>query len=918
MKLHKSFQNISFILLSIGLGTFAAFPRDSIGADGLDIPYQKFVLKNGLTLIVHEDKKAPIVSVNVWYHVGSKDEKPGKTGFAHLFEHLMFNGSEHYKEDYFTLFDRVGATGLNGTTNCDRTNYFQNVPKSAVDVALWMESDRMGHLLGAISKEKLDEEREVVKNEKCQVENEPYGRVFNLISENAYPEGHPYSWPTIGYIEDIDNTGIEDIQKWFRTYYGAGNAVISIAGDVDTETIKKKVEKYFGNIPSGPPLAKQKVWIAKRTGIHRQILQDRVPHARIYKVWNIPESGSYDADMLNLVSEVFSSDKSSRLYKRLVYKDQIATDVSAFVWLREIGGLFIIAATLQPGHSLDEVESALDEELKLFIRKGPSRNELKRVKIRKRADFIRGMERIGGMGGKSDILARNEVYMGDPSFYKEQLKRIIFAKKNELQEAAMRWLSDGEYILEVHPFKDGIVSGKDADRTKLPETGEFPEIKFPELVRARLENGLEIILAERHAAPVIDFNMLLDAGFASDQFSKPGVAGLSMDMLDEGTKSMTTFEISDRLSLLGANLSADSNLDCSYITLSSLKENVDDSLDVFADIILNPSFPEENFQRLKKQGIADIEMEKAEPVKIGLRLFPELLYGKDHIYSLPFTGSGTKASISSLDVNDLKKFHTNWFKPNNACLVIVGDTTMEEILPKIDSLFKEWQPGKVPEKKITKAINQKKSTIYLVERPEAKQSTIFAVHLSPPKVYPDEFAIQLMNEVLGGSYLSRINMNLREAKHWSYGANSQIIDTRGQRPFIVVASVQTDKTMESMIEIQKEIKEILGSNPPSSEEIARAKDKKTLTLPGRFETSYEVSRVINEMVRYYLPDDFWVTYFDNIQDIKASQINDAAMDFLKPEEIIWIVVGDVNKIKDKIQESNIGDVRLMDVDGNLL
>lgn len=918
MKFYKKFHKFSFILLSIGLGTLAVFPRNSISADGIDIPYTRFVLKNGLTLIVHEDKKAPIVSVNVWYHVGSKDEKPGKTGFAHLFEHLMFNGSEHYQKDYFSLFDRVGATGLNGTTNCDRTNYFQNVPNSAIDIALWMESDRMGHLLGAISKKKLDEEREVVKNEKRQRENEPYGRVFNLISENAYPEGHPYSWPTIGYMEDIDNACLEDIQKWFRTYYGAGNAVISIAGDVDTKTIKEKVEKYFGNIPSGPPLTKQKVWIAKRTGVHRQIVQDRVPHARIYKVWNIPELGSYDAEMLNLVSDVLSSGKSSRLYKRLVYQEQIATDVSAFVWLREIGGLFIIAATVQPGHGLEDVENALDEELKLFIRKGPLKKELERVRVRERANFIRGMERIGGMGGKSDILARNEVYMNNPSFYKERLKRIRFAKRDELKQTAMRWLSDGEYILEVHPFKDGIISEKDADRTKLPETGEFPKIKFPELQRERLKNGLEVILAERHAAPVINFNMLFDAGFASDQFSKPGVARFSMDMLDEGTKTMTTFEISDRLSLLGANLSTDSNLDCSYITLSSLKENVDESLDIFADIILNPSFPEDSFQRLKKQGIADIEMEKAEPVKIVLRLFPELLYGKDHVYGLPFTGSGTEESISSLDIDDLKRFHSTWFKPNNACLIIVGDTTMEEILPKINNLFKGWRTGSISEKKITKAIKHEKSTIYLVDRPEAKQSTIFSVHLAPPKIYPDEFTIQLMNEVLGGSYLSRINMNLREDKHWSYGAHSQIIDTRGQRPFIVLASVQTDKTMESMVEIQKEIKEISSSRPLSAEELARAKDKKTLTLPGRFETSSAISKVINKMIRYDLPDDFWITYFDNIRTIEVSQVHDAAIKFLKPEEIIWIVVGDVNKIRDKIEESNIGDVRLMDVDGNLL
>src|SRR5437879_3282705 len=362
----------------------------------ITIPYQRFVLKNGLTLLVHEDHKAPIVAVNIWYHVGSKNERPGRTGFAHLFEHLMFNGSEHFNDDYFQPFERIGATDQNGTTNEDRTNYFENVPTNALDVALWMESDRMGHLLGAIDTAKVNEQRGVVQNEKRQGENQPYGKVDDLMTAGTYPAGHPYSWTVIGSMEDLNAASVEDVKQWFRTYYGPNNAVIVLAGDITPETARQKVEQYFGDIPATPPIAKQDVWIAKRTGSHREIMQDRVPQARIYKQWNIPQFGSADGDYLDLVTDVLAAGKTSRLYKRLVYDEQIATDVVAYGDLREIGGQLVIRATAKPGGDLARVERAIDEELGRFIRTGPTPGELRRVKTQSRANFIRGIERIGG------------------------------------------------------------------------------------------------------------------------------------------------------------------------------------------------------------------------------------------------------------------------------------------------------------------------------------------------------------------------------------------------------------------------------------------------------------------------------------------------------------------------------------------
>src|SRR5437867_5552627 len=503
----------------------------------ITIPYQRFALKNGLTLLVHEDHKAPIVAVNIWYHVGSKNEKPGRTGFAHLFEHLMFNGSEHFNDDYFQPFERIGATDQNGTTNNDRTNYFENLPMTARYIKQWMESDRMGHLIGVIDTAKVNEQRGVVKNEKRQGASQPYGKVNLLMAEGAYPPGHPYSWTVIGSMEDLNGASVEDVKNWFRTYYGPNNAVIVLAGDITPELARQKVEQYFGDIPASPPIATQDVWIAKRTGTHRQIMQDRVPQPRIYRQWNIPQFGSADGDYLDLVTDVLAAGKTSRLYKRLVYDEQIATDVVAYVDLREIAGQLVIRATAKPGGDLGRVQRAIAEELARFIRPGggPTPSELRRVKTQSRANFIRGIERIGGFGGKSDVLAMNEVYAGNADHYQVTRQRIATATAADLRSAAARWLSDGDFVVEVHPYPTYDVVASGADRSKLPAAGTPPDARFPAIARATLSNGLKIVLAERHAIPQVNMTLLIDAGYAADQFAAPGTASLALDMLDEGT-----------------------------------------------------------------------------------------------------------------------------------------------------------------------------------------------------------------------------------------------------------------------------------------------------------------------------------------------------------------------------------------------
>ncbi len=389
-----------------------------------DIPYTKFVLKNGLTVLVHEDHKAPIVAVNTWYHVGSKNEKPGKTGFAHLFEHLMFSGSDDFDHTYINAMEKIGATNLNGTTNNDRTNYFENVPTSMLDYVLFAESDRMGHLLGVLDQKKLDLQRGVVQNEKRQGENQPYGVTEQLLTENTYPVGHPYSWTVIGSMKDLDAASLSDVQEWFKTYYGPNNVTVVLAGDITPAIAREKVEKYYGEIPPGPPIDKQEVWVAKRSGTHRGWVQDRVPQARLYRVWNVPEYGSPEDALLDLAAQVLGRGKTSRLYKRLVYKDQIATSASATNDTNEIAGQFDFTLTAIPGGDLSKVEKEADEELQNFLKNGPTEAELQLAKTQILGNYARIVERIGGFGGKSDLLARCQTYTGNPECYKDYLQRV--------------------------------------------------------------------------------------------------------------------------------------------------------------------------------------------------------------------------------------------------------------------------------------------------------------------------------------------------------------------------------------------------------------------------------------------------------------------------------------------------------------
>jgi zinc protease len=887
-----------------------------------DIKYTKFVLKNGLTILVHEDHKAPIVAVNTWYHVGSKNEKPGKTGFAHLFEHLMFSGSENFNYTYINAMERIGANDLNGTTNNDRTNFFENVATSMLDYALFAESDRMGHLLGVLDQKKLDLQRGVVQNEKRQGENQPYGVTEQLIVENTYPAGHPYSWTVIGSMTDLDAAAMKDVQEWFKTYYSPNNTTLVIAGDITPEVAREKVEKYYGEIPPGPPIAKQEVWIAKRTGTHRGWVQDRVPQARLYRTWNVPEAGSPEEAQLDLAGLMLGGGKTSRLYRRLVYKDQIATSATANDDNNEIGGQFDFILTAKPdadpekaAENLKQVEKAADEELQNFLKNGPTEAELQLAKTQIFGNYARIVERIGGFGGKSDLLARCQTFTGNPECYKTYLKEIQAATPASVKKAAQDWLTDGDYVLEVHPFPSLSADAK-IDRSKEPALGSAMSLKLPPMQKATLSNGLKIVLAERHTAPVVNFSLLVDSGYAADPVAARGTASFSQRMLEEGTPTRDSLKISEEFESLSAHFGAGANLDWATVNLNTLKLTMDKALDIYADLILHPSFPEKEFTRLQKERIAGIKREKVQPTTMALRVVPQLLYGKGHPYSLPFLGTGTEASVNKLTRADLAKWHDTWFKPNNATLLIVGDTTLAEIKPQLEKLFAGWKPGDVPKKNVAEVPQPEKNTVYLIDRPGSGQSIIFGAQLGPPRNDPDAIPLELVNDIFGGTFSSRINMNLREDKHWSYGVFSFLPSARGQRPYLSISPVETDKTKESLAEMVKEYKDIAGGKPVTEKELKDEQSNATLGLPGQFETVQQLSGAYSQILQYGLPEDYFNTFTAKAMSLTPESANATAKKFILPDHLVWVVVGDMIKVEAGIRELNLGEIHKIDADGN--
>ena len=901
-----------------------AAPAATSGPAGAElIPYEKFTLPNGLTVVVHTDRKAPIVAVNVWYHVGSKNEPPGKTGFAHLFEHLMYQGSEHYDDEYFKPFEQVGATSMNGTTSFDRTNYFQNVPTTALDLALWMESDRMGHLLGVVTQPRLDEQRGVVKNEKRQGENRPYGRVSETVYRASFPPGHPYRTLPIGSMADLDAATLDDVREWFRTYYGAANAVLVLAGDIDVPTARAKAERYFGHIAPGPAVTRPGTWIAARPDSRRETLYDQVAQPRWQRYWNTPPDNTRDSEYLGLVGEILGGGKTSRLYERLVYRERLADSAGAGQSPLEIAGLFTLSADVKQGVAIARVEAAMAEELQRFIDEGPTKTELERAKIAVRAGFVRGLERIGGFGGKADVLASCEVFAGDPGCYRQSLAWIEAARPADLQRVARKWLSQGDYTLEVLPQPPYTAAATDViDRTQGPPvTAEFPDTVFPELQRTQLGNGIPVIIATRPGVPVARVSLTFDGGFVGDQGRKPGTASFAMSLLDEGAGKLDSLAIADRAERLGAQIASGAGLDTAFAAVSMMTDQADPSLALLADVVRRPTFPAQEIERVRKEWIAGIAREKVSPDALAMRVLPPLLYGTGHPYAIPFSGSGTEASVSALTRDDLVAYQRDFLRPDNATIIVTGAVTPATILPLLERHFGDWQPpaGARPARAdIAAATVQDGTRVYLLDRPGAPQTSILVGQLMPTSLAPDRIELNTANDVLGGTFTSRINMNLREDKHWSYGARSSLMETRGQRPWLLSAPVQTDKTVESIQEIRRELADFLAANPVTADEVARVRNRDVRALSGQYETNAAVSGAIGDIVRFGRPDDYVRTLRTRLEAQTDTSVRQAAARAFRPDSLTWVIVGDLSKIEAPVRQLGLGTVQVLDADGNVL
>ncbi|MBJ6985478.1 pitrilysin family protein [Luteimonas sp. MC1750] len=945
-KLQPRRATVLAIALAAALGVaaplaWAASPPASAEA-GIDIAYEQFTLPNGLRVVVHTDRKAPIVAVNLWYHVGSKDEPSGRSGFAHLFEHLMFQASENHDGEYFAPFKQIGVTDQNGTTNTDRTNYFQNVPTTALDTALWMESDRMGHLLGAVDQAALDEQRGVVQNEKRQGENQPYGQAWTRLMKALYPEGHPYSHTVIGSMNDLDAAALEDVHAWFRAWYGPNNAVLVLAGDIDLATAKDKVTKYFGHIPAGPDMAQPQVDVARRAESTREVMEDKVPQPRIYRVWNVAEVGNPDLDRLQLLAQVLGGSRSSRLDARLLHRDQLVDSISAGSYGKQLGSNFMVIANVKQGVDPAKVEAAIDEEIARLLAEGPTAEELERARTMFRAGFTRGIERIGGFGGKADALAECAVYAGDPGCFRESLRIIDTTTAAELQAAGRQWLGKGEHTLVVMPGERTALAEDPAgvpqpwtlpdvdaryatlpvavDRTQgVPMPTAFPELKFPAVERATLSNGSTVVLARRSGVPVVQLNYQFPAaGYSADAEGRMGTASFAMGMLDEGAAGAGPLAFAERAETLGAQLGAGAALDAGTAWLSALSAKLDASVALFADMLRRPDFDAAELERVRATWIANIAQEKARPQTAALRVLPPLLYGEGHPYAMPFTGSGTEASIAALTRDDLLAFHRASVRPEGATLVVVGDTTLAEIVPLLEKHLGDWRgSGEAPAvaAAIPEVARPDKARVFLIDQPGAVQANIYAGLLVPPTTDSGSVRLDIANGVVGGDFTARLNMNLREDKHWSYGARSGASGALGQRPWLASAPVQIDRTADAMAEIQREIAGFAsGKAPPTAAEVERIRAINTLSLPGAYETASSVASTIAGNVMYGRPDDYVARRKAEIEAMTPAQVAEAART-IDADALTWVVVGDLSQIEAPVRALELGEVTVLDADG---
>jgi zinc protease len=896
-----------------------------------DLKVEKYALPNGLEVILHEDHDVPVVGVNLWYKVGSKDEKKGRTGFAHLFEHMMFQGSKHHDKEYFAPIEKLGAN-INGSTNTDRTNYFETLPSNGLELALWLEADRMGWLLPALSQEKLDNQREVVKNERrLRVDNVPYGQSMERMLEALYPEDHPYHHSVIGSMADLSAASREDVANFFRTYYVPNNATLVISGDFQPEEAKALVAKYFGPIPKGPEVARPQARVPELAESKHVKMTDRVALARAQLAIPTVPVGHPDEAALDVLATVLGQlDKENRLYKTLVYDKQLATSAFAGHQTSQLSGTFVVGITARPGQGLDELVALADAEIARMQKDGPTADEVAKAQTDRERSLIFSLEDVGG---KADFLNANNYFYGDPLAYKDELKRLFAVTPADVKRVANEYLKRNRVRLDVTPGPQAqrapevavdrqgqpdvaaaAPEVKDAfDRSVMPTPGPTPEFTPPSFVRRELANGMDVLIAERHELPIVAINLAIKGGANLEPAGKEGLADMMASLMTEGTARRDAIGLASALSEIGASLGANSGREESGLTLTTLTKNLGPALDLFKEVLLQPTFPEAELERLRKQRLAGILRRADDPQSIGRLVFPKTLYGADH----PYGRIDTKASVEGIGRADVEALYRALFQPQNAALIVVGDVKPDEIVAKLDAAMAGWKPGDTKAPAAAEAPKAATAGLYLVDKPGAAQSVLYVGQVGVPRKTPDYFALDVLNSVLGGQFSSRLNLNLREAKGYTYGARSGFSFRQGPGPFSAVTSVQTAVTKEALAEVVKEIRDITGPRPVTAEELAFAKDNTIKGFPSGFGTTFGVAGQLAELVTFALPDDYFRTYRAAVEAVTAEDVARVAKKYLDPENLTIVVVGDAAKIEEGLKSLPFGkSIRRLDPEGN--
>ena len=881
----------------------------------VDIPYQQFTLPNGLRVIVHTDRKAPIVAVSVWYDVGAKHEPKGSTGFAHLFEHLMFNGSENAPDDFFEPLKQVGATDFNGTTNLDRTNYFETVPTAALERALFLESDRMGYLLGAITQAKLDEQRGVVQNEKRQGDNQPYGLVQYKITEGLFSPDHPYGHSTIGSMADLDAASLDTVKNWFRDNYGPNNAVLVLAGDVDLATARTLVTKYFGAIPRGKRSVTRPAPVPTLAAPKAEVIKDRVAATLITRNWSIPGSADPDSVALDVAASVLGGLASNRLDNALVKQDKLAVQVSAGAGGGSQVGGFRIQAVVRPGADPAAVNARIDAIMAEFLRNGPTVDEVNRVVTTRAAGTIQGLESVGGFGGKAVALAQGELFYNDPSFYKKRLALLAAQTPATVKAAANKWLTRPVYQLTVErgerdkyeeakgvaavAAKPDVTTPFRGTRGAMPAVGPITGLTFPAVQRTRLRNGIEVVYAQRTAVPVTQVALSFDAGIAADVPNKLGTQVLTLSMLDEGTARLNSIQLAEAKERLGASIGSGSNSDRTVVSLDVPSANLRPALDLFADIARAPSFDETELQRVKQQQLAGIAQELTNPQGLIGRVTPKLIFGEGHPYAKA-QGAGDPRAVAALTRADLIAFQQAWLRPDKAKFFVVSDRPLGEVKAALDAEFGDWTATGAAGVKSFSAPMPAKPKIVLIDRPDSPQSVIVGAMPTGLRGTQDLAPIQTANDALGGGFLGRINMDLREKRGWSYGARGGLQTAAEAAPYVISAPVQADKTGPSLAAARDVVSGFFGKEPMTQVEFDRAINGAVNALPGTYETSGAVLSAMQNNDLYKRPDDYQASLTQRYRGYTLPQLRSAIGGALNPANTVWVVVGDAKTVRPQL------------------